>query len=955
MTRIFFVALLCFVFQAKQLLAGSQQQPAPKTGSKIDREFVLEASMLGYIAKDGTRNPVLKVKKGDRVRITIVNAEPLTHDICLEKMKIKSKVLVEKGSKASITFTANTSDTYFCSIPGHRAAGMEGKLLVTQNTETAVRTAIGALPLKNGRPLNLNFESGTLKDWTAEGDAFQKGLISQTPSPVHEKGAAINKEGKFFVSSGGNSSPEKTGTLTSTAFKVTHPYAAFRVSGGALQNTRVELALADTDSVFFHITGTGRATLRPVVVDLRGLQHKSIYIRLIDKETGISPIHYIDADQWAHFNFDDFKFYAKRPVFPNELKPEDIVVLPPLDVIAHAGLSPQKAAEAMELPKDFTITLAASEPDIVKPIAFTLDWRGRLWVVESHTYPVRAPEGKGRDRILIFEDTDGDGRLDSRKLFIDTLNLVSGIEVGFGGVWVGAAPYLLFIPIDQSTDQPAGPAQVVLDGWGYQDTHETLNSLHWGPDGWLYGAQGVFTKSLVGVPGTPDSQRVSLDAGVWRVHPITKKFELFAEGSSNPWGIDFNDYGHAFITACVVPHLYHVIQGGRYIRQSGEHIEPYTFDDIRTIADHKHWIGDRGPHAGNFRSASKGGGHAHVGAMIYLGGNNWPTEYRNDIFMNNIHGSRVNTDHLVRKGSGYIGLHGKDFLLTNDAWSQWLNFRYGPTGSVYAIDWYDKNQCHSSNPDVHDKTMGRIFSIKNKKDPWLRVDLQNATDMELVNYQLHPNDWYVRQARLILQQRGGSPQVHEALRQILKENPDITRRLRALWALHVTKGIAETELTALLQNDNEYLRSWAIQLLCEDRGPSDNVLREFLRMATSDSSALVRLYLAAAMQRTPVVKRWEVLDALYQRDDDNKDHNIPLMLWYAFEPLVQQDADKAISVALRARLPEALKFTALRIAAMDRPEAKEYLKKLLLVLQKDPHNHAYHEVIMLINKALTNK
>jgi len=208
---------------------------------------------------------------------------------------------------------------------------------------------------------------------------------------------------------------------------------------------------------------------------------------------------------------------------------------------------------------------------------------------------------------------------------------------------------------------------------------------------------------------------------------------------------------------------------------------------------------------------------------------------------------------------------------------------------------------------------------------------------------------------LILQQRGGSPQVHEALRQILKESPDVTRRLRALWALHVTKGIAEPELTALLQNDNEYLRSWAVQLLCEDRGPSDNVLREFLRMATSDSSALVRLYLAAAMQRTPVAGRWEVLDALYQRDEDIKDHNLPLMLWYAFEPLIQQDANKAISVALRARLPEALKFTALRIAAMDGPEAKEYLKKLLLVLQKDPHNHAYHEVIILINKALTNK
>lgn len=954
MTKGFLVPFVCLILQVNNLMAGLQQQkPVSKTSPKVNREFVLEASMLGYMTKDGTRNPVLKAKKGDRVRITIVNGEPMTHDICLEKMKIKSNVLVEKGSRASITFIATQSDTYFCSIPGHRAAGMVGKFVVTEKPETVVATAKGVLPLKNGKPLNLNFESGTLRDWTAEGDAFQNGLISQNPSPKHEKDAIINKEGKFFVSSGGNTEHEKTGTLTSATFKVTHPYAAFRVSGGAMQDTRVELVRADNDSVFFHITGTGRATLRPVVVDLRKLQNKNIYIRLIDNETGVSPIFYIGKDKWAHINFDDFKFYSKRPVFPNELKPDDIIVLPPLDVTKYAGLSGQEAARVMDLPEGFTITLAASEPEIVKPIAFTLDWRGRLWVVESHIYPVRAPEGRGKDRIYIFEDTDGDGRLDSKKLFIDTLNLVSGIEVGMGGVWVGAAPYLLFIPIDEKTDRPSGPAEVVLDGWGYQDTHETLNNLHWGPDGWLYGTHGVFTKSLVGRPGAPDAERVKVDAGVWRVHPVTKKFELFAEGTSNPWGIDFNDYGHAFITACVLPHLYHVIQGARYIRQAGNHIVPYTYDDIKTIADHVHWTGDRGPHLGNFRSASKGGGHAHVGAMIYLGGDSWPAEYRNDIFMNNIHGSRVNVDHLARKGSGYTGLHGKDFLLTNDAWSQWLNLRYGPTGSVYAIDWYDKNQCHSPNPDVHDKTLGRIFTIKNQNDKWARVDLSKATDMELVNYQLHKNDWYVRQARLILQYRGGNPQVHEALKQILRENPDITRKLRALWALHVTRGISESELIELLKNDNEYLRSWAIQLLSEDQSPSDNTLQQFIGLARSDTSALVRLYLASAMQRTPPAKRWDIVDALYQHSEDKNDHNQPLMIWYAFEPLVEKDMNKAIAIALRAKLPEALKFTVQRIAAVNPPEAKKILKDLIPILQADKHNdHEYHDIILLINKAI---
>src|SRR3546814_10516325 len=115
----------------------------------------------------------------------------------------------------------------------------------------------------------------------------------------------------------------------------------------------------------------------------------------------------------------------------------------------------------------------------------------------------------------------------------------------------------------------------------------------------------------------------------------------------NPWGLTFNDYGHAFITACVITHLYHMIQRARYFRQGGKHFNPYTYDDIETIADHVHWIGDAGPHAGNFRSASVGGGHAHAGAMFYLGNKSWGLD-RNSIFMNNIHGHRVNQDKVYR-------------------------------------------------------------------------------------------------------------------------------------------------------------------------------------------------------------------------------------------------------------------------------------------------------------------
>lgn len=948
---------LLFLFLAAVLLLpkthSTAQTPKPKTApetAKVDREYALEATMLGYFAKDGGRNPTLKANRGDRVRITITNGELMTHDIALEKLGLKSKTILEKGMSTSLTFTAEKSDTYFCSVPGHRAAGMVGNFEVVEGALSEA-TVAGQVPMKAGQPLNLNFETGTLKDWTATGDAFAAPLFTQDPSPVHEKDMTIGFTGKYFLSSGGTMNYKLTGTLTSVPFPVTQPFAAFQVSGGALQDTRVELVLAGTNQVIFRSTGQGRATLQPVVVDLQPYLNQEIFIRLVDQETGISQIPYIANDKWAHLNFDEFLFYPTRPNFPNELKPGDIIILPPLDPVLHAGLSGTEAANAMTPPKGFKITLAAAEPDIIRPISFTVDSRGRLWVVEGHTYPVPAPEGGGRDRILIFEDTNGDGTLDKRSVFAEGLNLVSGIEVGLGGVWLGAAPYLLFIPVDANTDKPAGPPQKLLDGWGTQDTHEVLNNLRWGPDGWLYGTHGVFTHSNVGKPGAPDSERTKINAGVWRFHPTTRQFEVFAEGTSNPWGIDFNDYGHAFITACVIPHLYHMIQGGRYFRQAGKHFNPYTYDDLKTHADHVHWVGERGPHAGNFRSASAGGGHAHAGAMIYLG-NSWPSEYRNDIFMNNINGAKLNRDHPARSGSGYTVTHRPDFLAMNDSWSQWLNLKYDPSGSVYAIDWYDKNQCHSPNPDVHNKTMGRIFKITHENDKCVQVNLSKASDLDLVKYQLHPNEWYVRQARTILQERGPNKRVHKALKEILANNPDTTRKLRALWALHVTKGLSEKELADLLANENEYVRSWAIQLLAEDKAVAPETLKQFAELAQRDTSALVRLYLTSALLRLEPGQRWGVLEALVQKEQDKADHNLPLMVWYAAEPLAALDAKRALELAQKSKLPKHLPYTIQRIAAIGTDDSKKVLKELNERVGKLDHSHENHEIQALLAKVL---
>ena len=623
-----------------------------------------------------------------------------------------------------------------------------------------------------------------------------------------------------------------------------------------------------------------------------------------------------------------------------------------------AGLSPEAAAREMILPPGFKATLFAGEPDVQQPIAFAIDDRGRLWVAEAYTYPNRAKEGEGRDRILVFEDTDGDGKFNRRTVFKEGLNLVSGIEVGFGGVWVGAAPYLMFIPIaDGDEPKPAGEPKILLDGWGWQDTHETLNTFKWGPDGWLYGCHGVFTHSNVGKPGAKDNDRTRINAGIWRYHPTKHIFEVFAEGTSNPWGIDFDEHGQLISEACVIPHLFHIIQGARYQRQAGVHFNPHTYDDIKTIADHLHWAGNQWNQADREGSANLGGGHAHAGLMIYQG-DNWPAEYRGKVFMNNIHGACLNMDVLERRGSGFVGRHAPNPINFNDRWSQIVNFQEGPDGAVYFIDWYDKNQCHSNDANQHDRSNGRIFKISygqpGQSTIHLPKDLSQVNDDQLMSFQMMADwhgstnqvsansnyRWIARHGRRILQERAATVKLKINVENILEEFSRAMpyseqQQLRFLWANHIAGGLSETNALRRLKWPYEFVRAWTIQLLCEDKNVSPEVLKVFTRLAREDKSPVVRLYLASAMQRLPIEDRWLVLEALSQRAEDATDHNIPLMVWYAAEPLATKDAERALKLAENAKLPNLLNFITRRTAALNKPEAFAAITKSLLRLGND--------------------
>ncbi len=684
-------------------------------------------------------------------------------------------------------------------------------------------------------------------------------------------------------------------------------------------------------------------------------------------------------------------------MLPNELTLAERTRLqpPPADVVLHAGLSAVDAVKAATFPDGFSLHVFATEPEVRQPIAFCEDHRGRLWVAEGYTYPRRVghpPKGPGseasadgkpseaqlkdifggKDRILVFEDTDGDHKADKITVFAENLNLVSGLEFGHGGIWVGAAPYLMFIPVaDGDSPKPAGPPQILLDGWNYSaDAHETLNTFNWGPDGWLYGCHGVFCPSHVGKPGAAEAARQWVDAAIWRYHPTQRKFEIFTEGGSNPWGFDFDEHGQIWAEMCVIPHLFHMIQGARITRQGGEHycynaaetarnaahrdprgrkpIFPYVYEDITVHADHVHYAGAGGPHAGNGRSDSSGGGHAHAGVLCYLG-TSWPESYRGQLFLGNIHGQRVNMDMPYTDGSGYLAKHGADFINFNDSWSQTLNQRSDADGSMFIIDWYDKNQCHHNNEAGHDRSNGRIYKVVYKNQSATRPDFNLLSDEELVKRVPSKNEWESRHARRVLSERverlaatetaDDAPEEFRALirhrqaaqkipalaslREVIDNRKDTSERLRALWALHIAGGLRLEDAGRWAQDGDPWVRSWTLQLYFESSDllfTSERAAEIAARSVDSltrlagDASPIVRRFVASALQRVPVAQRWEALTALLSHAGDAGDHNLPKLYWYAAEGSVATDRPRALALLKSCQIPQVREFIARRIA-----------------------------------------
>jgi putative heme-binding domain-containing protein len=614
------------------------------------------------------------------------------------------------------------------------------------------------------------------------------------------------------------------------------------------------------------------------------------------------------------------------------------------------ALSPQEALKKMQVPPGFHVELVAAEPDIVNPVAMTFDERGRIWITESIEYPKHAA-GPGKDRVKLLESTKGDGKFDKITTVIDGLNIPSGIAVGHGGVWVANAPDILYYPIEDFAAAKLGKPQVVVTGFGRHDTHELPNSLTWGPDGWLYGLNGVFNRSVI----KQDGKTFDFTCALFRIHPKTKKFEIFCEGTSNPWGLAFNENGDAFVSACVIDHLWHLTETGYYERQGGPY-PPYTWK-LGSIVKHRHQKA------------------AYCG-LVWFDSDAYPPAYREKLYMGNIHGGAINCDQLEKDGSTYAakpgllpsppgrgaggegqnaaqdflslqiagkpspltplpGGEGKregkpqgvgpggDFLLANDAWFMPVSQKVGPDGCMYILDWYDRYHCYQDanrDPAGIDRKHGRLYRVVyGDYKAAGKFDLGKEANAILVKKLADSNVFLNDTAQRVLQERmadelPASQSLQETcidLMKLMEKARNRKTRLRAHWVIN---GLHDYLNGAYFKDRDPIVRAWEARFIGHQL-EIDRKAYEKLAALAKDPAAEVQLQVAIAARKFEADAMPVLFDVLTHCGDDKL---IPHIVWQNLHPLLEKDGERFLTLAAKADLAKAPGLAKVLPRAIDR-------------------------------------
>ena len=557
---------------------------------------------------------------------------------------------------------------------------------------------------------------------------------------------------------------------------------------------------------------------------------------------------------------------------------------------------PEVSKKTFTVADDLRLEQLLTEPLIAQPLQISFDTRGRMWLLEYRQYP--RPAGlkvkshdvfwravydkvplappnhvRGKDQISIHEDTNGDGVFDKHKIFVDGLNIATACAVGGGGVWVLNAPYLLFYPDKNQDDIPDGDPEVHLAGFGMQDTHSVVNSITFGPDGWLYAAQGSTVNGNVIRPGIDKKPFKSLGQNIWRYHPKKKIYEIFAEGGGNAFCVEFDRQGRIYSG-----HNggntrgFHYVQGGFYRKGFSKHgplSNPFAYGFFNSMQHHS---AERFTHS----------------VMIYEA-DLLPKRYRNKMFgVEPLQGRIVYAD-FEQRGSTFKTKDAGFPVTSSDSWFRPVDIKLGPEGAIYIADWYDGRVAHLYTMEEQvDATRGRVYRLvpKNSK-PLPLPNLQKMSQQELINSLSSTNRTVQQLAMRTLVDRDGA-KVLKRVEQELK-NPNHPAALQLLLVRYQIQEWTDKELSTFWHHSNPFVRGWSIRLACDDHELSEELSKQLAEMAKQESNLFVRSQIASSARRIKPAQNLAITTVLLQRKSDGEDPHLPLLYWWNIESVASHE------------------------------------------------------------------
>lgn len=561
------------------------------------------------------------------------------------------------------------------------------------------------------------------------------------------------------------------------------------------------------------------------------------------------------------------------------------------DLTDEGFLTPaEEALKLFRFPSDLAVDLVLSEPDIFQPVEIKFDHRGRLWVVQYSQYP--SPEGlhvtsvdnhlriqydkvpdpppggiAGADKITFFEDTDQDGLYDRATESISGLNIATSVLTGRGKIWVLNPPYLLAYPDPDDDGIPDGDPEICLRGFGLEDTHAVANSLTWGPDGWIYGAQGSTCTADI-------SSRVTRHVrfqgqAIWRYHPQTEVFEIFAEGGGNTFDVEIDAKGRLYSGHNGTERGQYYKQGGYYTKnwgKHGPHTNPYSYGFIPNME-------------------LEGDARRFTHAWIRYEGGALPERYQDKMLAINPLQSYVQLTRFEPNGSTFRNIDEEKILETEDSWFRPVDIKSGPDGNIYLADWYDSRLSHVDPRDTWHKKSGRIYRLR-KAGPLStpKIDLKTWTNEQLVEGLSNPNRWIRQHIQQVIAERA-DPAFIPALQPLVRDTGQTA--LEALWAIYACNGFDESLSLQTYQHPDPYVRMWAVRLTGDQEEISDHQAEALNHLARVERHPEVRSQLAATARRIDPTQAFPLIQGLLLQEQDAHDPDIPLQVWWALEAKLQ--------------------------------------------------------------------